>query len=225
MRAQQPALTPRSRITIWCPAFGTSWLLAKLGILTHTVYANSLFSKGTILQDVRCPRRVRLQIGHHALPLGAIADVNRLALKIPGRTILVGIELRRASCRWRVTKPALSIASWVLVVAIPLARRFHLSVLTPSELAPKRLAPPAPPDDSCAQIQRALAGSSHKKRLPPLLSVQDFLPKPFPSADGCRTMEVEAGSFSPARGEDCSGIPLLTLQTHATWRPSPHNPA
>jgi hypothetical protein len=50
-----------------------------------------------------------------------------------------------------------------LVVVIPLARRFQLSVLTPSELAPKRLAPPAPPDDSCAQIQRALAGSSHKK--------------------------------------------------------------
>jgi hypothetical protein len=28
---------------------------------------------------------------------------------------LVGIELRRAGCRWRVTKPALSIASWVLI--------------------------------------------------------------------------------------------------------------
>ena len=28
---------------------------------------------------------------------------------------MVGIELRRASCRWRVTKPALSIASWVLI--------------------------------------------------------------------------------------------------------------
>src|SRR5579864_5263792 len=58
------------------------------------------------------------------------------------------------------------IAVLALVVAIPLARRFHLSVLTPSELAPKRLAPPAPPappDDSCAQIQRALAGSAHKK--------------------------------------------------------------
>jgi hypothetical protein len=55
------------------------------------------------------------------------------------------------------------IAVLALVVAIPLARRFHLSVLTPSELAPERLAPPAPPDDSCAQIQRALAGSSDKK--------------------------------------------------------------
>lgn len=42
--------------------------LAKLGILTHTVYANSLFSKGIILQDVRCPRRLRLQLAHHALP-------------------------------------------------------------------------------------------------------------------------------------------------------------
>ncbi len=50
-----------------------------------------------------------------------------------------------------------------LVVAFPLTRRFRLAVLTPSELAPKRLAPPAPPDDGCAQIQRALAGSSHKK--------------------------------------------------------------
>ena len=30
------------------------------------------------------------------------------------RTV-VGIELRRAGCRWRVTKPALSIASWVLI--------------------------------------------------------------------------------------------------------------
>ena len=51
------------------------------------------------------------------------------------------------------------IAVLALVVAIPLTRRFHLSVLTPSELAPKRLAPPAPPDDGCAQIQRALEGS------------------------------------------------------------------
>ncbi len=55
------------------------------------------------------------------------------------------------------------IAVLALVVAIPLSRRFHLSVLTPSELAPKPLAPPAPPDDSCAQIQRALAGSFRKK--------------------------------------------------------------
>ena len=41
-----------------------------------------------------------------------------LALIDPGqsfRSIMVGIELRRASCRWRVTKPALSIASWVLI--------------------------------------------------------------------------------------------------------------
>jgi hypothetical protein len=29
--------------------------------------------------------------------------------------VLIGIELRRAGCRWRVTKPALSIASWVLI--------------------------------------------------------------------------------------------------------------
>ena len=29
--------------------------------------------------------------------------------------MMVGIELRRAGCRWRVTKPALSIASWVLI--------------------------------------------------------------------------------------------------------------
>ena len=31
---------------------------------------------------------------------------------------LVGIELRRAGCRWRVTKPALSIASWVLISTV-----------------------------------------------------------------------------------------------------------
>lgn len=55
------------------------------------------------------------------------------------------------------------IAVLALVVALPLAKRFHLSVLTPSELAPKRLAPPAPPGDGCAQIQRALADSSDKK--------------------------------------------------------------
>jgi hypothetical protein len=55
------------------------------------------------------------------------------------------------------------IAVLALVVAIFLARRFHLSVLTPSEFAPKRLARPASPDDGCAQIQRALADSSHKK--------------------------------------------------------------
>ena len=30
----------------------------------------------------------------------------------------VGIELRRAGCRWRVTKPALSIASWVLISTV-----------------------------------------------------------------------------------------------------------
>ena len=34
------------------------------------------------------------------------------------RGILVGIELRRAGCRWRVTKPALSIASWVLISTV-----------------------------------------------------------------------------------------------------------
>ena len=50
-----------------------------------------------------------------------------------------------------------------LAVAIPLGKRFHSSVLTPSELAPKRVAPPTPPDDSCAQIQRDLAESSHNK--------------------------------------------------------------
>jgi|HubBroStandDraft_4_1064222.scaffolds.fasta_scaffold115602_2 hypothetical protein len=30
----------------------------------------------------------------------------------------VGIELRRAGCRWRVTKPALSIASWDLISTV-----------------------------------------------------------------------------------------------------------
>jgi hypothetical protein len=55
------------------------------------------------------------------------------------------------------------IAVLALVVALPLAKRFHLAVLAPSELAAKRLNPPAPPDDGCTQIQRSLAGSSDKK--------------------------------------------------------------
>jgi hypothetical protein len=50
-----------------------------------------------------------------------------------------------------------------LLVAIPLARQLHLAVLTRSELAPKTPAPPEPQDDSCAQIQRVLAGSPHDK--------------------------------------------------------------
>ena len=54
------------------------------------------------------------------------------------------------------------VAVLVLVVALPLARRFHL-VLVPSELAAKQLTPPAPADDSCDQIRRALAGSSDEK--------------------------------------------------------------
>jgi len=36
-------------------------------------------------------------------------------LKCPVAGKMVGIELRRAGCRWRVTMPALSIASWVLI--------------------------------------------------------------------------------------------------------------
>jgi hypothetical protein len=38
-----------------------------------------------------------------------------------------------------------------------------LSRLTPSELAAKQLTPPAPPDDSCDQIQRVLARSPDQK--------------------------------------------------------------
>jgi hypothetical protein len=55
------------------------------------------------------------------------------------------------------------LAVLAVLTAIPLARRSRLAILTPSELAAKRLTPPAPPDDPCAQIQRALAGSSHEK--------------------------------------------------------------
>jgi hypothetical protein len=55
------------------------------------------------------------------------------------------------------------IAVFTLVVALPLAKRFNLAVLTPSELAARRLNAPAPPDDGCARIQRALAGSTDKK--------------------------------------------------------------
>jgi hypothetical protein len=55
------------------------------------------------------------------------------------------------------------IAVLALVVAPPLSRRSNIGVLSPSEVAAKRLALPVPPDDSCAQIQRALAGSSAEK--------------------------------------------------------------
>jgi hypothetical protein len=55
------------------------------------------------------------------------------------------------------------IAVLTLVAALPVARRFHLAVLTPSELAPKQLAPPALPDNNCDQIRSALAGSSDRK--------------------------------------------------------------
>jgi hypothetical protein len=51
----------------------------------------------------------------------------------------------------------------VLALFATLARRSRLGVLTPTELAAKRLTPPAPPDDICAEIQRALAGSSDEK--------------------------------------------------------------
>jgi len=51
----------------------------------------------------------------------------------------------------------------ILVGAIPIARRFRLSVLSPSELTAKRLTPPTPPDDTCDQIQRILAGSPNLK--------------------------------------------------------------
>jgi hypothetical protein len=55
------------------------------------------------------------------------------------------------------------IAALALVGALPFARQYHLAVLSPSELAAKRILPPAPPDDSCAQTQPALTGSSGEK--------------------------------------------------------------
>jgi hypothetical protein len=55
------------------------------------------------------------------------------------------------------------IAVLALAVALHLARRSRLAILTPSELAAKRPMPTAPPDDVCAQMQRALAGSLTKK--------------------------------------------------------------
>jgi hypothetical protein len=65
---------------------------------------------------------------------------------------------------WRGAVLGISvIAILALVIALPLTRRFHLAVLPPSELAPKRLAPPAPPDDGCAQTQRVLAGLADNK--------------------------------------------------------------
>ncbi len=55
------------------------------------------------------------------------------------------------------------IAVLALVVALPLARRFHLAALEPSELAAKQPTPPAPPDDNCSQVQRTLAGSPDER--------------------------------------------------------------
>ncbi len=63
------------------------------------------------------------------------------------------------------------IAVLALVGAFPIARRFRLAVLTPSKLAAKQLTPPAPPDDSCDQIQRALAGYTNQK---PVRSADPF---------------------------------------------------
>jgi hypothetical protein len=44
-----------------------------------------------------------------------------------------------------------------LLLVLPLASRLQISALTPSELAAKGLLVPAPPDDSCDQIERAFA--------------------------------------------------------------------
>src|SRR5258706_561089 len=44
-----------------------------------------------------------------------------------------------------------------LLLVLPLASRLQMSVLTPSELAAKGLLAPAPPDDSCDQIERVFA--------------------------------------------------------------------
>jgi hypothetical protein len=55
------------------------------------------------------------------------------------------------------------IAVLALVILLSLARQFRLAILTPAELATKSLTPPAPPDDPCAKIQRALDGSAYEK--------------------------------------------------------------
>lgn len=47
-----------------------------------------------------------------------------------------------------------------LVAAVSVSGRFRSAVLTPSGLAPRRLAPPPPPDDTCAQVHHALADIS-----------------------------------------------------------------
>jgi hypothetical protein len=49
-----------------------------------------------------------LQVNDEARPLHSLRNW-------PTAVSMVGIELRRAGCRWGVTKPALSIASWVLI--------------------------------------------------------------------------------------------------------------
>src|SRR5215467_15162134 len=44
-----------------------------------------------------------------------LTTFDRVSGKAMARTGLVGIELRRACCRWRVTSLALSIARWNLI--------------------------------------------------------------------------------------------------------------
>jgi len=56
-----------------------------------------------------------------------------------------------------------AIAVLALMGTIFVARHLGLQALTASELASKQLVPPAPPDDNCNQLQRALAGYPKSK--------------------------------------------------------------
>ena len=62
---------------------------------------------------------------------------------------------------------ALLLVAALVVGAILSLKHFRLAVLSPAEIAPKRIAPPLPPDDSCDVARRASSRSSHTKQRKP----------------------------------------------------------
>jgi len=65
------------------------------------------------------PNRLLNSLSRSAAFGGTQKAIGKVPTNLRSRTkALVGIELRRAGCRWRVTKPALSIASWVLISTV-----------------------------------------------------------------------------------------------------------
>src|SRR5262249_39465012 len=70
MRAQQPALTARSRVTIWCPSFRRSW-------------PNSAFSRTQCTPTVSSPRHHRP--GRKVLAPGTVAQAIAKVSQIQGQ--------------------------------------------------------------------------------------------------------------------------------------------